>query len=124
MLGVASDADREEIRAAYLRAMRDSHPDQRPDDPEAGERARAANAAWEVLGDPTRRAAYDRLRVVRGAGVERRQGRVARRRPDAAVVEVAYSEERDRYREIVSRSLLRFGVGAFAVGLVLLLALA
>jgi hypothetical protein len=45
-----------EIRRAYLRLARIHHPDHDGGDPE---RMRRLNAAWEVLGDPARRAAYD-----------------------------------------------------------------
>lgn len=123
-LGVRPDAGPEEIRAAYVRLMRANHPDHRPGDAQAAARARAANVAWEILGSSARRAAYDRLRTVRAASEERHAGRVSRRRPDAAVTAVAYNAERDRIRETVSRSLLRFGVGTFAGGLVLLLVFA
>jgi curved DNA-binding protein CbpA len=122
-LGVPPDADREEIRAAYLGLMRAYHPDHRPGDERAEDRARAANAAWEVLGDSARRAAYDRLRTVRSTSYERGPGRVAEHRSDAEVAFVAYSPERYRYRDDVTRGLLRFGVAAFAVGVALLLVL-
>lgn len=123
-LGVRPDANPDEIRAAYLRLMRANHPDRRPDDPRAAARARAANAAWEVLGSSARRAAYDRLRTVRAASEERRAGRVSRRHGDAAITTVAYNEERTHYRQLLTRSLLRFGAGTFTAGLVLLLLLA
>lgn len=118
------DAERHEIRVAYLRLMRDSHPDYRPSDERAADRARAANAAWEVLGDSARRAAYDRLRTVRDARVEERPGRRTEHRADAAVAFVAYSPERERYRRDVTHALLRLGMGAFVAALVLLVAFA
>ncbi len=124
-LGVRPDADTREIRAAYLRLMRDQHPDHRPGDAAAGDRARAANAAWEVLGDETRRAAYDRLRTVRAGHTERGPGRQTVHRADAEVAFVtAYSDERQRYRRDVTQALVKFGAGAFLVGLLMLLALA
>ena len=51
-----SAATADEVRAAYRRAARDHHPDA------GGDAARMTdlNAAWHVLGDPARRAAYDR----------------------------------------------------------------
>lgn len=123
-LGVRPDAGPDEIRAAYLRLMRANHPDYRPGDQRAADRARAANAAWEVLGSSARRAAYDRLRTVRSASKQRHAGRVSRRHADAAITTVAYSSEREAYRQVVTRSLLRFGAGTFVAGLVLLLLLA
>jgi hypothetical protein len=56
VLGVAPSATADQVRAAYRAAARDHHPDAGGD---AG-RMQAVNAAWRVLGDPVRRAAYDR----------------------------------------------------------------
>jgi hypothetical protein len=56
VLGVAADASPSEVRAAYRLAARDHHPDAGGDPG----RMRDLNAAWHVLGDPVRRAAYDR----------------------------------------------------------------
>jgi hypothetical protein len=58
ILGVAPDADSGAIRSAYRGLMRVYHPD-RNDHPEAGSRAREITAAFAVLGDPEKRAAYD-----------------------------------------------------------------
>jgi curved DNA-binding protein CbpA len=60
LLGVARGASREEIAQAWRRRARDEHPDARPADADAPERFRALAGAWQVLGDPARRAAYDR----------------------------------------------------------------
>jgi len=56
VLGVGRDASASEIRAAYRRSARIHHPDQVRGD--AAVMAQV-NAAWRVLGDPARRAAYD-----------------------------------------------------------------
>jgi curved DNA-binding protein CbpA len=60
LLGVPRDASREEIALAWRRRARDEHPDARPADDGAPGRFRALAGAWQVLGDPVRRAAYDR----------------------------------------------------------------
>ena len=60
LLGVARDASREEIALAWRRRARDEHPDARHGDDGAPARFRALAEAWQVLGDPGRRAAYDR----------------------------------------------------------------
>jgi DnaJ domain len=62
VLGVPASATQAEVRAAYRAAARDHHPDAGGD---AG-RMRALNVAWAVLGDPVRRAAYDRA-LARGS---------------------------------------------------------
>ncbi|NKX54147.1 J domain-containing protein [Arthrobacter mobilis] len=64
VLQVERTASQEEIRRAYRRLMRSFHPDLQPQ-PGEGEPAPVADLhavmkAYEVLGDPARRAAYDR----------------------------------------------------------------
>ncbi|HEX5630967.1 MAG TPA: DnaJ domain-containing protein, partial [Acidimicrobiia bacterium] len=59
-LGVARDAGTDEIKKAFRRLARDSHPDANPGDPAAEARFREIAEAYEVLSDPQRRAAYDR----------------------------------------------------------------
>jgi len=60
VLGVRRDASAEEIRRAYRRLARQYHPDVNKD-PEAEERFKEINEAYEVLSDEQRRAAYDRF---------------------------------------------------------------
>jgi len=55
VLQVDPEADRKVIRAAYLYLAKKAHPDAGG----AAERMVALNEAWDVLGDPERRAAYD-----------------------------------------------------------------
>ena len=60
LLGVSREASREKIAQAWRRQARAEHPDARPADAGAPGRFRALAEAWQVLGDPARRAAYDR----------------------------------------------------------------
>jgi curved DNA-binding protein CbpA len=60
LLGVARDASRQEIALAWRHRAREEHPDARRGDAGAPDRFRALAEAWAVLGDPGRRAAYDR----------------------------------------------------------------
>jgi len=63
-LGVSREASPEVIKAAYRALARRLHPDRTGGDPKKEERLRRVNAAYEVLGDAGRRAAYDeRLRL-------------------------------------------------------------
>lgn len=81
VLGVVPDSEPGEIRKAYLAAARRYHPDFHADADAAvragnARRMQELNQAWEVLGDPTARAAYDRsLRSADDPGVARRAAR-------------------------------------------------
>jgi curved DNA-binding protein CbpA len=66
ILQVDPEAEDEVIAAAYRRLARKYHPDVAGGE-EAVARMAAINAAWEVVGDPVRRAAFDRQRAVAGA---------------------------------------------------------
>lgn len=60
ILGVARDASPDEIKKAFRRLARATHPDANPDDPTAEERFRDIAEAYEVLSDDQKRARYDR----------------------------------------------------------------
>jgi curved DNA-binding protein CbpA len=61
-LQVDSEAEDEVIQAAYRRLARKYHPDL-AETPEAAAKMASINAAWEMIGDPASRAAYDRTRA-------------------------------------------------------------
>ncbi len=58
VLQVDPEADPEVVQAAYRRLAQKFHPD-RAAGPEAAVRMTEINRAWEVIGDPARRAAHD-----------------------------------------------------------------
>ncbi len=60
ILGVARDATAADIKSAFRRLARETHPDANPDNPAAAERFREAAEAYEVLSSPERRQRYDR----------------------------------------------------------------
>jgi curved DNA-binding protein CbpA len=62
VLQVDPEAEDEVISAAYRRLARKYHPDVATGADSAG-RMLAINAAWAMIGDPARRAAYDRERA-------------------------------------------------------------
>ncbi|MDN4639481.1 DnaJ domain-containing protein [Agreia sp. PsM10] len=70
VLGIAPTASNDELRRAYRRRLRETHPDT------GGTSARfhAVQAAWLVVGDPESRSAYDR-------GSSSASGRVGSARP-------------------------------------------
>jgi molecular chaperone DnaJ len=61
VLGVSRDSDESALKSAYRKLAMKNHPDRNPDDDEAAERFREATEAYEVLKDPQKRAAYDRM---------------------------------------------------------------
>ncbi len=61
-LGVRPGATDAEVKRGYRKLMRAVHPDANKDDPEATRKAAALNLAFETLGDPERRRAYDAQR--------------------------------------------------------------
>lgn len=69
-LQVDPEAEDEVIAAAYRRLARKYHPDV-TGEPEAAARMAALNAAWEQIGDPVRRAAFDRDRAIKAAMARR-----------------------------------------------------
>jgi len=62
ILGVADKATPKEITRAYRKLARELHPDKNPGKPEAEERFKAVSAAYDVLGDETKRGEYDDVR--------------------------------------------------------------
>lgn len=62
VLGVAASASQEELRRAFRRALRETHPDTGGD----GARFVAVQLAWGRVGSPEKRAAYDSGRGGRG----------------------------------------------------------
>ena len=77
LLGVPRGASDGEITRAWRRRAAAEHPDRRPRDAAAPARFRALTEAYQVLGDPARRAAYDRsLREQPRPGADAAEGPV------------------------------------------------
>ena len=62
ILGVPRDVSDEDLKKAYRKLVLQYHPDRNPGVKTAEEKIREINAAYEVVGDPEKRRAYDRLR--------------------------------------------------------------
>ncbi|MCP4869347.1 MAG: DnaJ domain-containing protein [Proteobacteria bacterium] len=61
LLGVPRSASNDDLKKAYRAQARRYHPDLNPDDPQAAQRFKEVNWAYEVLSDQVRRAQYDRF---------------------------------------------------------------
>lgn len=60
ILGVDKTIAQKDVKRAYLKRAKQFHPDLHPDDPKAKAKFQALNEAYEVIGDPDKRAKYDR----------------------------------------------------------------
>lgn len=131
LLGVPSTATQPEIRSAYLALARRHHPDVNRA-PGSADYFRSINAAYEVLGDPGRRAAYDagvqRVRDERARRVYEARMRAAQARPPAKPaptnppeMPTAQSTLNDPMESMRSG---RFVIGVVIVALLVLLAAA
>ena len=59
ILGVSKTASKAEIKTAYHKLARKYHPDVNKDNPAAAERFKEISAAYDILGDETKRKKYD-----------------------------------------------------------------
>lgn len=60
ILGVDKSIAQKDVKKAYLKRAKLFHPDLHPDDPKAKAKFQALNEAYSVIGDPDKRAKYDR----------------------------------------------------------------
>ncbi len=60
-LGVAKDANTEDIRKAYRKLARKHHPDLNPGDKAAEDRFKTVQEAYDVLNDPKKKQMYDQV---------------------------------------------------------------
>ena len=59
ILGVDKNIPQKDVKKAYLKRAKQFHPDLHPDDPKAKAKFQALTEAYDVIGDPAKRAKYD-----------------------------------------------------------------
>ena len=59
ILGVDKNIPQKDVKKAYLKRAKQFHPDLHPDDPKAKAKFQALSEAYDVIGDPEKRAKYD-----------------------------------------------------------------
>lgn len=75
LLGLRKEASQEDIRLAHRRLVRKYHPDTNPEDPQAEERFKEVQQAYDILSAPQKRREYDqRLHASSRTGGTSRQG--------------------------------------------------
>src|SRR5919202_1377529 len=70
VLGLRRDASADDVKLAYRRLAKQSHPDLNPGNHHVEHRFREITAAYELLSDPAKRARFDRGEID-AAGAER-----------------------------------------------------
>ena len=60
ILGVAKSAGEGDVKKAFRKLAKQYHPDRNKDDPKAKDKFAEVNSAYEILGDPEKRAQFDR----------------------------------------------------------------
>ena len=68
VLGVSKDATAAEIKKAYRKLARESHPDSKPGDKAAEDRFKSIAEAYDVVGDEQKRKKYDEMRTLFSGG--------------------------------------------------------
>jgi DnaJ-class molecular chaperone len=82
VLGVSKNASQEDIQQAYRKLAKKHHPDLNPGNKKAEERFKDIGTAYDILGDPEKRARFDRGEID-ASGAERPQRRYYREYADA-----------------------------------------
>jgi DnaJ-class molecular chaperone len=104
VLGVKREATQEEIRGAYRKLAKQLHPDLNPGDKKAEEKFKQVASAYDVLGDPEKRARFDRGEID-ASGTERPRERYYRDFHGSGAQEHAYSTA-DGFADLMDEDIL------------------
>jgi DnaJ-class molecular chaperone len=118
-LGVAKTASQEEIRKAYKKIAKESHPDLNPGDPKAAARFKAAAAAHDLLKDPEKRRRFD-AGEIDASGQERPERRFYREYaegPEATYHTSRGFEDFGEFSDVFADLFGQRGAGARAEGI-------
>lgn len=74
LLGIDRSATQDDIKGAFRKLAAKHHPDRNPDDPNAGQRFKEINAAYQILSDPKKREMFDRFGIGDGTRAPGPQG--------------------------------------------------
>jgi DnaJ-class molecular chaperone len=101
VLGVSKDASQDEIQKAYRKLAKKLHPDLNPGDKKSEEQFKEVSAAYDLLGDPDKRARFDRGEID-ASGAEQPQQRYYR---DFAHRESPYAND-EGYADLAAEDIL------------------
>jgi molecular chaperone DnaJ len=68
VLGIPKDASQDDVKAAYRKMSKEWHPDKHKGDKGAEQKFKEINEAYEVLGNPEKRKAFDQFGSMGGPG--------------------------------------------------------
>lgn len=94
ILGVAPQADEDQIKQAYRRLAKKYHPDLNPNDSEAEEKFKNVVEAYETLGDADKRKEYDLKKTKTGDG-RKRESTASAKSPDKNMAD--FTKDMKRY---------------------------
>ena len=86
ILGIDEKASQEDIKKSYRALARKYHPDRNPNQPDAEERFKAIQEAYDILSDPKRRKEYNQFRKDPFAPYQSANGDQFYRAPDGTFV--------------------------------------
>lgn len=98
VLGVQRNATRKDVQKAYRRLAKKLHPDVNPGDQTAEQKFKELSAAYDIVGDATKRARFDRGEID-ASGAERPRGRPQYEYTEASADGASPFEERTAFTQ-------------------------